>query len=153
MECRVVPIRTGDEILLEEIDSGSHAHNSDANPPNDDDLNFLGPNSVAQSRITPEDKALAAKLSSRKINVSFSARCKGMCVGAAETACCNFYKHLLLLASAVVMALMIPLLGTVYQVRGGVILGDKCQNITCTFFFAFHLALLNAILIPLLLII
>ena len=67
-------------------------------------------------------------LSSRDFNVSFSMRCRRMCVGAAEIGCCVFYKQLLLLVSAIVMALMIPLFGATYRVRR---IRRRCQNTAC----------------------
>ena len=67
-------------------------------------------------------------LSSRDFNVSFSMRCRRTCVGATEIGCCVFYKQLLLLVSAIVMALMIPLFGATYRVRR---IRRRCQNTAC----------------------
>ena len=50
------------------------------------------------------------------VSVSTSTKCIHTCVGAAETECCVYHKHLLLLASIIVFAAMVPLLGSIFRV-------------------------------------
>ena len=51
------------------------------------------------------------------VSVSTSTKCIHTCCGAAETECCLYHKHLLVLASAIVLAAMVPLHSSIYQVR------------------------------------
>ena len=51
------------------------------------------------------------------VSVPTSTKCVHMCCAVTEIECCLYHKQLLLLASTIVLAAMVPLFGSVYQVR------------------------------------
>ena len=68
-------------------------------------------------KVHQTETALLKEQFDLEVDLSTSKKCSHACVGTAETTFCVYHKFLLLLASTIVMAVMIPLFRIAYQAR------------------------------------